>query len=151
MGTPKAVPVFRTGFNYDGDVVSSETGVNTGSESPTQQQFREEVDINNIVAKFVRTGELPDAVVPPVYGDFTELPGDYQTALMLVTEAQEAFMRLDPRVRAKFGNDAGAFMDFVSNPANAGEFEGLGISKPKPPAGPPEAESASVVKTASSS
>ena len=45
--------------------------------SRTQQSFRDECDINNILRKFNVTGELPLGSVQPQYGDFSGIT-DYQ-------------------------------------------------------------------------
>ncbi len=39
--------------------------------SRTQQSFRDECDINNILRKFNVTGQLPIGSVQPQYGDFS--------------------------------------------------------------------------------
>ena len=49
----------RTPYNYDTDKISQNTGLDCGPETKTQQQFRDEVDINTIVERFGVTGELP--------------------------------------------------------------------------------------------
>lgn len=149
MNTPKACPVFRTGYNYDMFAASNETAIDTGTASLVQQEFKDECDINNIVSKFLRTGELPDPVAVPQYGDFTGIP-DYQTALNMVIQADAAFMQLDPNVRARFDNDAGRFMDFVHDPANGDELLKLGLRiKKEPSADPPEGNSPGSVSAAS--
>ena len=50
----------RTPYNYDVDEVSAETGLACFDESLTQQQFKEESDINEIVRRFGLTGQTPD-------------------------------------------------------------------------------------------
>jgi len=131
------IPVFRTPFNYDRDAASKESGLDTGTDTETQQQFRDEVDINAIVKRFLVTGEVPEPVAVPQYGDFSGVP-DYQTALNLVIAADAAFMALDPSVRARFNNSASAFMEFMSNEANSAEWKALGLTKEVPVSKPIE-------------
>ena len=120
------MPVFRTGFNYDREAASNESGLFCSDPSLAQQQFRDESDINTIVKRFNLTGELPTGVRVPQYGDFSAVV-DYHSALNLVIAADEAFMKMPASVRAKFDNDAGRFVDFVSNPGNKAEIEKLGV------------------------
>lgn len=44
--------------------------------SKTHQSFRDACDVNNIVARYERTGELPPARHNPTYGDVVALQGD---------------------------------------------------------------------------
>jgi phage internal scaffolding protein len=133
-------PFVRSPYNYDMSVVSDETGVDCfalGGPSMTQQHFRDECDINTIVRRFGLTGELPSGLQAPVYADFEGVM-DYHTALNAVLDADSAFMELPAHVRARFANDAGAFVDFCSDDRNRAEAEKLGLVFPKaePPAAP---------------
>ena len=67
----------------------------------------------------------------PQYGDFTDAM-DYHSALNAVIAADAAFMELPASVRARFSNDAGAFVAFCSDPANRAEAEALGLVMPSP-------------------
>lgn len=118
----------RTPYNYDVDAVSNETGLDC-SDSPSlaKQSFADECDINTIVRNFGLTGQLPDPVRPPQYGDFEGI-FDYQTALNAVIAADAAFMEMNADVRARFHNDPALFVDFCSNPANAEEMVKLGLA-----------------------
>lgn len=104
--------------------------------SLTKQEYKEESDINNIVARSRVTGELPQTRSIPQYGDFSSLP-DYQTALNTIQQADEAFLSLDSKIRARFDNNPGALIDFLQNPANLKEAIDLGIIE-KPPLEPPK-------------
>lgn len=124
-------PVFvRSGNNYDMDAVSNETGLRCDDPSLTQQQFKEEADINTIVERFGLTGELPTDVRAPIYADFEE-SFDFHSSMNAIRQAEESFMRLPAAVRARFANDAGAFVDFCSDEANRPEAERLGLVMPK--------------------
>lgn len=129
---PAILPVFiRSEFNYDTDAASDETALVCNEPTRTQQQFAEEVNINTIVERFGLTGELPENLSVPVQGDFTSVV-DYQSALNLVLAADDAFMEMPAKVRERFGNDAGLFLEFVSAPENLEEARKLGIAKPVP-------------------
>jgi len=94
--------------------------------SRTQQSFRDECDINNILRQFNVTGQLPAGSVQPQYGDFSGIT-DYQSALNAVMAAQESFLQLPAKVRAKFDNDPALFVEFASNEANRDEMKALGL------------------------
>jgi len=94
--------------------------------SRTQQSFRDECDINNILRKFNVTGQLPIGSVQPQYGDFSGIT-DYQSALNAVMAAQDSFFQLPAKVRARFDNDPALFVDFASDEANKDELKALGL------------------------
>lgn len=121
------MPFLRTPYNYDREAASDDSGLMCTDPSLAQQQFREDSDINTIVKRFNLTGEIPQGVNVPRYGDFASVY-DYHSAMNLVRSADSAFMQMPADVRARFGNDAGAFVDFVSDPANAAEAEKLGLT-----------------------
>lgn len=118
-------------FNYDTDMASEESGLDCSVEpSLTKQSFAEEVDINTIVRRFGLTGQLPSDVRVPQYADFDEVV-DYHSAMLLVRQAQESFMELPAHVRARFHNEPGELVAFVSDEKNREEAERLGIVVPK--------------------
>lgn len=122
----------RAPGQYDPDAVSLETGLACDpDEGKTQQQFAEEVDINTIVKRFGLTGELPFSGRVPLSGDFTEVT-DFHSAMNLVVEAEEAFMRLPADLRKRFDHDPGKLIAFLEDDANREEAEKLGLVN-KPP------------------
>ena len=94
--------------------------------SRTKQSFRDECDINNILRQFNVTGQLPVGSVQPQYGDFSGIT-DYQSALNAVMAAQDSFLQLPAKVRARFDNDPAFFVEFASNEANKDEMKALGL------------------------
>lgn len=129
----------RSSFNYDRDVVSNETALECLDESKAIQSAEEESNINTIVRRFGISGELPNQVAMPQSGDFTNIP-DFHTAMNLVRQAQEEFVRVPAEIRARFNNDPGRFMDFFEDPANYDEALKLGLVnvRPVPPSGTPD-------------
>ena len=124
-------PFLRTPYNYDRDAASDEAGLSCPEPTLAQQQFREEADINTIMERFGRTGEVIVPVKAPEYGDFTEVY-DYHTAMNKLIEAQDSFDALPARIRSRFDNDAGKFVDFVMDEKNRPEAEQLGLVAPRP-------------------
>ena len=113
------------------DIHSEKTGLSCLDSSLTQQQFKEESDINTIVDRFMKSGVLPDPVLMPQYVDF-EGVFDFQSAMNVVRQADENFMRLDAKVRARFNNSPQEFLEFFANPDNAQEAVLLGLAIPQP-------------------
>lgn len=117
----------RAPGNYDVDKASFEAALFIDpAESKTQQQFRDETDINEIVRRFGLTGELPDNVRVPVSGDFTGIT-DFHSAMNAVREAQESFDALPAETRARFANDPQNLMEFVADGRNRDEALKLGL------------------------
>jgi len=102
--------------------------------SKTLQSDAAAADINNILKRYEKTGQLPDMIkTDPRYGDFSDVP-TYQEAYATVLHANEQFNALSAQVRARFQNSPEEFLAFTSNPANIKEMVtmGLAIEKPKP-------------------
>lgn len=140
-------PFVRSAYNYDRDEASDASGLTCEDESLAIQSAAEESDINTIVRRFGLTGELPSDVAIPRTGDFTNVP-DFHTAMNLVRQAQEEFLRVPAEVRARFGNDPQAFMAFVEDDSNREEARRLGLLKVMeaavvPASGTPDAGAAS--------
>lgn len=112
------------------DAMSTETGLKCLDSSLTQQQFKEESDINTIVDRFMKTGVLPDPVSMPQYVDY-EGVFDFQSAMNVVRQADENFMRMDAKVRSRFHNSPQEFLEFFSNPDNGPEAVRLGLAIPQ--------------------
>lgn len=98
----------------------------------TKQAFKDDCDINKIVAKFIKTGQLSHVVAAAGQYMSTELGDmDYHEALNFVLKANDAFMQLPSHVRSEFQNDAGQFLEFCHDPANEERMIELGLAYPK--------------------
>lgn len=123
----------------------------------TKQSFRDECDINNVMARYQSSGELPAInQTAPQYLDVTGL--DYQQAMETVAGAQSLFNDMPSSIRNRFQNDPSLFLDFCSDERNRDEMAQLGLlreaepvpiapatptAKPRPepvPATPPSGE-----------
>jgi hypothetical protein len=112
-----------------------------GGPSLTRQEFRDECDINTIMARY--DGFLADPmrqVRDPVYYDFTTMPNNLLDAMDVMAKGMAAFMTLPATVRREFDNDAAAFVDFASDPVNLPQMRTWGLAAPAvaAPAKPPE-------------
>jgi len=99
--------------------------------SKTKQSFLAETDVNNIIKRYRVTGLLPQHQGDPMYGDFTNLPADYQEALNKVLDAETAFNAVSSDIRAQFDNDPKAFVAFCVDRANIDQLREWGLA-PKP-------------------
>jgi len=96
--------------------------------SMTKQSFKDECDINNIMAKFQKTGALTHYMRhAPEYGDATQV--EYADALNVVANANTMFEELPSSIRKKFDNDPAKFLEFVQDEKNESEMEELGLKK----------------------
>lgn len=100
--------------------------VNT-EKSATQQQFADECDVNNIMRRYEKTGEIVHRNAKAgVYADFSEIT-NYQDMMEKVIYAQEAFSTLPAKIRTKFRNDPGELLEFLQDKKNLKEAEELGL------------------------
>lgn len=128
--------MIRSAYGYDRNAASADSGLLCEDESLAIQSAKEECDINTLVRRFGITGQLPQGVRMPTYGDFTSV-GDFRDAQDALISARESFMALPADVRRRFDNDAGLFVDFCSDPNNLEECRKMGLAPPQE-AQPPE-------------
>lgn len=108
---------------YDPSEEHDHCGIEFTMPSLTVQDEKDESDINYIVNRFadgqkgLATLDLGDSSQYAFlqFGDAT-LPGDYSTALELVSGVREEFYSLPAYVRAKFGHDPMNFINQLNNP-----------------------------------
>jgi len=94
----------------------------------TQQHSKDEVDINNIMARYVKTGVLDHvSKYQPQYIETTQC--DYHESMNIIRKADEMFLDLPATVRKKFDNDPGKFLTFVENPENHSKLAEMGLTK----------------------
>lgn len=103
-------------------------------ETMAMQSFKEECDINTILAKYNKTGILEHVQkVQGSYGDFTNVQ-EYQLNLNQVIAAQDAFDALPAKIRERFANDPARLMTFLNDEKNLDEAVSLGlVEAPEPP------------------
>ncbi len=136
--TGEIIGVFcRTPYNYDTDAESNRTGLACEGPSKTQQQFKDEADINVIVERFLKSGEIPQQTPFPQQTEFVE-SFDFQTSMNVIVQAERSFMELPAKVRARFQNDPQQFMEFMHDPANIDEMVKLNLATTRPKETTPE-------------
>lgn len=100
----------------------------------TQQSLENETNINAIMARVLKTGQMPTArsAEQPFYGDFTAAD-DYYSAVNRIADAESEFADLPSAIRSRFENDPGKLIEFLSDSKNLDEAITLGlIEKPIP-------------------
>jgi hypothetical protein len=130
---PSQIPFVRSANNYDTMLVSNQTGLFCADPSLTQQQFKDDSDINLIVDTFARTKTLPDSSWVDGPGvDLTGFTGDFHAMQNQLFAAANSFMQLPAALRSRFDNDPAKLMSFLHDDANRAEAVKLGlVSAPK--------------------
>ncbi|EOZ9388824.1 hypothetical protein ACQYE5_000693 [Enterobacter cancerogenus] len=104
----------------------------------TQQHFADEVDINQIVARAISTGNHA-LFTPQQRQEFYDATffTDYMDALSVLDDVRDDFSSLPSSVRKEFGHDPDKYVAFMSNPQNMHKAVEMGllqgVEKPKPP------------------
>lgn len=94
--------------------------------SRTKKEFADECNVNNIVAKYQRTGAIEHfSRHAPRYDNVAG--ATFHQAMNIVTEASSMFEELPANLRQKFENDPAKFLDFVQDPENKAEMAELGL------------------------
>lgn len=101
--------------------------IDCSGDSRTKQSFKDECDINRILASYSKTGVLEH--MNKATGMYGELPTDidYQSNMNAVIAAQEAFSGLPSEIRNRFENDPAQFLAFIHEPSNHDEMVELGL------------------------
>ena len=123
---------FRTA--YDPVETHDHCGIEFTMPSLAVQDEKDETDINYIVNKYadgqkgIATLDLGDSSQYAYlqFGDAT-LPGDYSTALELVSGVREEFYTLPAYVRARFGHDPMNFIQQLNDPATLEYLQQQGL------------------------
>lgn len=110
-------------------------------ESRTKQAFKDETDINQILARYKSTGMLSH--INENQGRFLDVSeiSDFRSAVQRVQDTQKFFMGLPSDVRAEFQNDPAIFLDFLAE-ANEKELDRYGLRALVTPQEEPEAPAA---------
>lgn len=113
--------VFRNAYSPRKRVVTQVVG-----ESRTKQSFRDECDINRIMARYQNTGVLEFVQRREAqYADVSAL--DYQEACNVVAGANSMFEQLPSALRARFSNSPAKLLEFLDDPSNRQEAVELGL------------------------
>ena len=92
----------------------------------TEQSHKGKCDVNNVIRRYRKTGDLPRRLESGVYGDFTSVT-DYHSCLGRIQDARDDFMAIPSAIRRRFANDPARLIEFLSNDDNRAEAEKLGL------------------------
>lgn len=112
---------------------SSKVVVETINNQPsrTKANLADNLDVNKIIKRFQKTGILQKLVdLEGIYGEIDSM--ELRDALEKVNKAENMFMDVPSKIRNMFDNDAGAFIDYATNPANIQQLRDWGLAVPLP-------------------
>lgn len=116
-----------------------------GGDSPTQQNLRERVNINAIVARFKSTQEWNHINQrTPLYGNF-DMGAELQEVIERVDDARIRFLELDADIRKLADNDPAIFLNMMADEDGRQILESAGLvieGRTPPPAAQEAAEPA---------
>lgn len=156
----KATPFFKTPFNHNTDMESARLGLVCLDDTRTQRHLADETKMENILAKFMQTGELP-VQREAVYQDAEEY-FDLQKAIVTKSQVMEAWARL-PDTAKELLETPERLVSYIDKHAVTGNREALervGILQPQkpeaptptpPPGGTPAPEPTAAPKTPAAS
>lgn len=99
-----------------------------GLKKRTRDEFKKDVDINSILKKYIKSGEIDPAIINQggTFMDVSDI-GDFTAVTQRLEAVKAEFMKLKPEVRAKFENDPAKLLSFVKDEKNLDECISLGI------------------------
>jgi hypothetical protein len=81
--------------------------------SRTKQSFKDQCDVNKLMARYVRTGTIAQVMsATPRYEDFSNVD-DYKTAMDMLRETERNFNQLSPEIRDEFDNNPQELLELV--------------------------------------
>lgn len=104
---------------------------NNTAPSMTQQHFANDVNINSIIARYNKTGQLPLANSIGQYGDVSDFR-DYKSALDLILRVDDDFDSLPAVIRRRFADSPALLYEFLMDEKNYDEAVSLGLVEPRP-------------------
>ena len=117
---------FKTAYSKR---VPSKTNITEFGDSLTVQEQKEATDINNIVARFAKTGLIEHVNEnEPQYGEFANY--DYAEAMRTTARIQSSFNELPAEVRKQFDNNPSEWIEHLANPANIDDMRDGVIDNP---------------------
>lgn len=117
--------LWKTPYNHDTLAESQRTALYCEDPSKAQQQFKDEADINKILAKFLKTGDptILNPYAAPQYRDL-EAEFDLQDHMVTAYQVEQAWNALPKEARAILGTPA-KFVEWYDHCLETGNVEGL--------------------------
>lgn len=101
-------------------------GFHTSGKCRVKREFKDVVDVNNIVNRYVKHGVMPELRKSGMYADVSKY-GDYAECLAKVEKGNELFSSLPSEIRNRFNGNPQEMIDFLNNPENREEMIKLGF------------------------
>ncbi|QXP08399.1 MAG: internal scaffolding protein [Arizlama microvirus] len=98
--------------------------------SKTQQQYKNEVNINTIMEKARKGRPVMVQSRQAFYEDFTGVQ-DFKAAQDRIIAVSNEFDQLPAKIRLKFNNNPAEFYEFMHDEKNINEAEALGLIEKK--------------------
>lgn len=117
-----APPFWKTPNNHDTAVEAAATALYCKDPTRTKQEFAKDADINNILRKFLETGEL-QTTGAPIYQDIED-DGDLQDKIVTTWEVDKAWNALSSEVKNSL-KDPATFVKYIEHCIEAGDIEPL--------------------------
>ena len=96
--------------------------------SRTKQSDAKDADINQILKKALRSGQLPDSSKIGRYEDLSS-GQDFLDSMLIVQEAKELFQELPSQLRQELDNDPAKFLDWAADESNSQRMIDLGLKE----------------------
>lgn len=97
--------------------------------SKTDPSWTDDVDVNNIIKKYLKTGQINHlAKVKGTFADVSQIK-DLHQSMIQVTKAQQLFDSLPSDLRLRFGNSPVEMVNFFNDPNNTDEAIKMGFLK----------------------
>lgn len=115
------------------------TPENSHLERRTNQAMKESCDINQILARFRKTGIIEHvAKYRPEYSKITHL--DFEESFKTVKRARKMFQELPAEIRKNFHNEVENFLQFMENPENHSVEALMATTQSREPTTPPDGD-----------
>lgn len=112
----------------------------------TKQKIGVEHDINKIIARYKKTGDIPLSTdVEGKYVDVSQI-GDFQDCQNRIVAANDMFYQYPSQLRRRFNNDVKMFVDYVMNINDGNIQEAICLGLVKKPEPKPEPKDTTVNK-----
>ena len=95
--------------------------------SKTKSEFAPQTEINGIVDRYLKTGQLPESTRTGNYIDTTVIPKDLIDSMELSKTAIQSFQQLPAKIRRFFNDEPETFLDWMSDPSNDTQAQEMGL------------------------